>query len=74
MSGNLIWSIPEPPFWTSARLFSHRTLADGTSLIEPLNWQGSADLATLAQADCLMQLPAGEHTFAAGQSVHVFML
>jgi molybdopterin molybdotransferase len=50
------------------------SLADGTWLIEPLNWQGSADLATLAQADCLLQLPAGDHTFAAGEAVRVFML
>jgi molybdopterin molybdotransferase len=37
--------------------------------VEPLNWKGSADLATLTQADCLAALPAGDYELAAGDEV-----
>jgi molybdopterin molybdotransferase len=37
--------------------------------VEPLNWKGSADLATLTRADCLAALPAGDYELAAGDEV-----
>ncbi len=42
--------------------------------VEPLDWKGSADLATLTKADCLAALPAGDYTLAAGDAVHVLYL
>jgi molybdopterin biosynthesis enzyme len=38
-------------------------------LIEPLDWRGSADLATLTRADCLAAFPAGEYELDAGDGV-----
>ena len=37
-------------------------------VVEPLDWQGSADLATLTRADCLAVLPAGDYELAAGDA------
>jgi molybdopterin molybdotransferase len=37
--------------------------------IEPLDWRGSADLATLTRADCLAAFPAGDYELAAGDAV-----
>lgn len=42
--------------------------------IEPLDWKGSADLATLTQANCLVALPAGEYRLEAGAGVDVVRL
>ena len=57
------------PTYHPARL--HETL-DGT-LIEPLAWQGSGDLATLVQADALAVFPAGNQLHAAGESVEAIL-
>ena len=50
-----------------------RRVCDGTHdqrpKIEPLDWQGSADLATLTRADCLAAFPAGEYELGAGDPV-----
>jgi molybdopterin molybdotransferase len=42
--------------------------------VEPLDWKGSADLATLTRADCLAALPAGDYELAAGEIVEVLPL
>jgi molybdopterin molybdotransferase len=47
---------------------------DGAREVEPLPWQGSADLATLVRANALVVLPPGDRTFAAGESVSVHRL
>jgi molybdopterin molybdotransferase len=41
----------------------------GEQRIEPLNWQGSADLATLTRADCLAAFPAGDYELGAGAEI-----
>jgi molybdopterin molybdotransferase len=42
---------------------------DQRPMIEPLDWRGSADLATLTRADCLAVFPAGDYELAAGDAV-----
>jgi hypothetical protein len=42
--------------------------------IEILPWQGSADLATLANADALAYLPAEKCRLAAGSPIKVMMI
>jgi molybdopterin molybdotransferase len=42
--------------------------------VEPLDWKGSADLATLTQANCLVALPAGDYRLEAGAAVDVLSL
>ena len=42
--------------------------------VQPLNWKGSADLRTLADANCLICFPAGNHRYQAGDPVEVLML
>jgi molybdopterin molybdotransferase len=37
--------------------------------VEPLAWQGSADLATLARCDGLIHFPAGDRQYTAGELV-----
>jgi molybdopterin molybdotransferase len=44
-----------------------------TSLVTPLPWQGSGDLRTLADANCLAYFPAGDQTFAAGTPIEVLL-
>jgi molybdopterin molybdotransferase len=42
--------------------------------VEPLDWKGSADLATLTQANCLFAMPAGDYRLEAGAAVDVLPL
>jgi molybdopterin molybdotransferase len=42
--------------------------------VEPLDWKGSADLATLTQANCLLAMPAGDYRLEAGAAVDVLAL
>lgn len=42
--------------------------------VTPLAWRGSADLRTLADANCLAYFPGGERTFAAGEEMETFLL
>ncbi len=42
--------------------------------VEPLRWRGSADLRTAAAANALAHFPAGEHRYAAGDTVEVMFL
>jgi molybdopterin molybdotransferase len=41
----------------------------GEQKVEPLDWQGSADLATLTRADCLAVFPAGDYELASGSEI-----
>jgi len=47
--------------------------AESGPTVEPLAWQGSADLATLAQANALAILPPGDRVYAAGEHVEVYL-
>jgi molybdopterin molybdotransferase len=42
--------------------------------VEPLPWLGSADLAALSQADCLIHFAASDRTYAAGENVVISWL
>jgi molybdopterin molybdotransferase len=42
--------------------------------VEPLDWKGSADLATLTRANCLAALPAGDYRLDRGAEVDVITL
>jgi molybdopterin biosynthesis enzyme len=37
-------------------------------------WQGSGDLRTLTDANCLIHFPAGDRLIAAGDEVNVLLL
>jgi molybdopterin molybdotransferase len=45
----------------------------GNNRVTPLPWQGSGDLRTLADANCLAYFPAGDQTFAAGTPIEVLL-
>ena len=47
-----------------------RSDSDGPT-VEPLDWQGSADLRTLADANALACFPPGTRSYAAGELVDV---
>ena len=51
-----------------------RVLRDGEAYVQPVNWKGSSDLASLAHANCLLHLPAGRRRYLAGERVEVFDL
>ena len=42
--------------------------------VQPLDWKGSADVRTLADANCLICFPARNHSFRSGDQVEVLML
>jgi molybdopterin molybdotransferase len=42
--------------------------------VEPLDWKGSADLATLTRANCLAALPEGDYRLEAGAGVDMLPL
>jgi molybdopterin molybdotransferase len=42
--------------------------------VTPLPWQGSGDLRTLSDANCLAVFPPGERVFLAGENVTVLLL
>lgn len=58
------------PTYFPARLFER----DGQPQVEPLAWKGSADLRTLADANCLALFPPSENEFAAGVVIEVFLI
>ncbi len=58
-----------PTYHPARRIHSH-----DQQLVEPVPWLGSADLRSLTQADTLLVLPAGEHTYAAGEFLPVLPL
>jgi molybdopterin molybdotransferase len=45
------------------------TTEDGQRTVEPLRWQGSGDLRTLAEANALACFPPGQRTFCAGETI-----
>jgi len=42
--------------------------------VEILNWQGSADIAALAQANCLVRLPLERLSLKSGDAVEVLLV
>lgn len=42
--------------------------------VEPLTWQGSGDLRTLADADCLLFFPSGQGEYSTGDEVTSYWL
>ncbi len=58
------------PTYHPARL----TPSAGIPSVEPLRWQGSGDLRTLAAANALAYFPAGDRTIARGEIVRVLRL
>jgi molybdopterin molybdotransferase len=42
--------------------------------VEPLDWKGSADLATLTRANCLAAMAAGDYTLERGAQVDIIAL
>jgi molybdopterin molybdotransferase len=46
----------------------------GRRVVEPLDWKGSADVATLTRADCLAAMPEGDYELAAGDAVDVLLI
>jgi molybdopterin molybdotransferase len=42
--------------------------------VAPLPWQGSGDLRTLTDANCLIQFPPGQRRFMTGEAVQVLLL
>jgi molybdenum cofactor synthesis domain len=42
--------------------------------VTPLPWQGSGDLRTLTDANCLAYFPAGDQVFSAGERVETLLL
>ena len=55
------------PTYYPARLFE----LDGQLQVEPLAWKGSADLRTLADANCLALFPPSDREFAVGDAIEV---
>jgi molybdopterin molybdotransferase len=47
---------------------------DGLVVVSPLAWKGSADLRTLAKANCLICFPPGEMAYAAGEPIDTIEL
>jgi molybdopterin molybdotransferase len=58
------------PTYFPARLFDR----DGQPQVEPLGWKGSADLRTLADANCLALFPPRDSQFDAGETIEIFLL
>jgi len=58
------------PTYFPARLFDR----DGQPQVEPLAWKGSADLRTLADANCLALFPPRDSQFDAGETIEIFLL
>lgn len=58
------------PTYFPARLFE----SDGQPQVEPLAWKGSADLRTLADANCLALFPPSDGEFVAGEAIEVFLI
>lgn len=50
------------------------TNTDGQELLEPLHWQGSGDLCTLASANALAILPPGRYELHAGHAIRAVRL
>jgi molybdopterin molybdotransferase len=62
---------PRPTFWPAVRRPVTGQLIDQ---IEPLDWQGSADLCSLASADCLVFFAEGDRPYHVGELLPVVPL
>ncbi len=60
---------PRPTFYPARRQETR-----GVTSATPLVWKGSADLRTLAKADCLIRFPAGDHDYDTGHTVELFSI
>ncbi len=60
------------PVYFPAAITNGEAASGGLPVATPLPWQGSADLATLAQADCLIYFPAGKNSYTAGDVVEAY--
>lgn len=60
----------ERPTYHPARLFDR----DGEPAVEPLRWQGSGDLRTLAQANSLACFPMGTFLYRSGARIRTLRL
>ncbi|MDA1050868.1 MAG: molybdopterin molybdotransferase MoeA [Planctomycetota bacterium] len=58
------------PTYFPARLFQR----DGQLQVEPLAWKGSADLRTLADANCLALFPPSDSEFVVGDEIEVYAI
>jgi molybdopterin molybdotransferase len=58
------------PTYFPARLFER----NGQLQVEPLAWKGSADLRTLADANCLAIFPPSDSEFSPGVAIEVYPL
>src|SRR5262249_53117670 len=81
------FALPEPP-WQSAKMadyFQHSSdrptyhpaqvwMGEEASFVKPVKWLGPPDRRAVVGANALLRLPAGTHTFAAGQRVPVLSL
>src|SRR6185436_4159238 len=64
-----------PTYWPGALQAATGDRSQGTTAsVSPLKWQGSGDLRTLADADCLAYFPAGDRLFAAGDEIECLLL
>jgi molybdenum cofactor synthesis domain-containing protein len=57
-----------------AKQFQHSELPKTSAMVSLLSWQGSGDLRTLTDANCLAHFPAGDRLFRAGDEVEVLLL
>ena len=55
---------PRPTYHPA--IVTHR---EDVCLVETLNWKGSADMRTLADANALAYFPAGDHRYSAGDQI-----
>jgi molybdopterin molybdotransferase len=56
------------PTYHPARL----ELSGEGAIVRPVAWQGSADLRSTVEANAMIQFPAGDQEYAAGDTVEVF--
>ncbi len=75
------YSPPATEQGTLAKSFEHRgdrptyfPCHRSGDLVEPLDWKGSADLATLTRATCLAAMPPGDYELKRGAIVEVIPL
>ena len=58
-----------PTYWPSKMTFTGERRT-----ITPLPWQGSGDLMTLHDANCLAVFPGGDRTFEVGEEIEILLL
>lgn len=58
-----------PTLWPAVLEDAADDSADGSRRVRLLNWQGSADLRTLCDADCLVHFPPGDRAYDVGDEV-----